>query len=165
MSADRGSLWQAMRDAEELRYLDGGGVGCINEDERPNYRRKIYHHFTFYGFVLCFASTCTATLYHYLLAREAPYAWWDLPVLLGTLGGIGLLIGPAGLLAEKWKRDPALVDQGRLGMDVAFIVMLFLTSITGMALLLLRDTAAMGPLLALHLVVVLVLCCSLPIGK
>ena len=39
-------------------------------------------------------------------------------------------------------------------MDVAFIVMLFLTSLTGMALLLLRETAAMGPLLALHLGVV-----------
>jgi len=37
-------------------------------------------------FCLCFASTCVATLYHYLFAREAPYPWWDLPVLLGTLG-------------------------------------------------------------------------------
>src|SRR5258707_10795845 len=107
-------------------------------------RRKIFHHFTFYGFGLCFASTSGATLYHYLLAREAPYAWWDLPVVLGTLGGIGLLIGPAGLWAEKWKRDPALVDQARTGMDVAFIVMLFMTSLTGMALLLWRDTSAIG---------------------
>ncbi len=81
-----------------LRYLDGGGVGCVNDDERPTDRRKIYHHLTFYGFLLCFVATCVATLYHFLLAREAPYAWWDLPVVLGTLGGIGLLIGPAGLL-------------------------------------------------------------------
>ena len=51
------SLWQAMRDAGELRYLDGGGVGCFNEDERPTDRRRIYHHLTFYGFVLCFAAT------------------------------------------------------------------------------------------------------------
>ena len=109
-----GSLWQAIRDAGELRYLDGGGVGCFNEDDRPTDRRKIYHHLTFYGFVLCFAATCVATLYHYLLAREAPYAWWDLPVVLGTLGGIGLLIGPVGLLAEKWKRDPVLVDESAL---------------------------------------------------
>ena len=70
-----------MRDTGELRYLDGGGVGCFNEDDRPTDRRKLYHHFTFYGFALCFASTCVATLYHYLLAREAPYAWWDLPVV------------------------------------------------------------------------------------
>ena len=149
----------------ELRYLDGGGVGCFNEDERPSDRRKIYHHLTFYGFLLCFAATCVATLYHYLLAREAPYPWWDLPVVLGTLGGIGLLIGPEGLLAEKFKRDPALVDEKRTGMDVAFIVMLFLTGLTGMALLVLRDTAAMGPLLALHLGVVFALFITLPYGK
>jgi citrate/tricarballylate utilization protein len=165
MRADPGSLWQAMKDAGELRYLDGGGVGCVNEDERPSDRRKIYHHLTFYGFLLCFAATCVATLYHYLLAREAPYPWWDVPVVLGTLGGIGLLVGPAGLLAERWKRDPVLVDQKRTGMDVAFIVMLFLTSFTGLALLLWRDTAAMGPLLALHLGVVFSLFITMPYGK
>jgi citrate/tricarballylate utilization protein len=165
MRVEPRSLWQAMKDAGQLRYLDGGGVGCVNEDERPSDLRKIYHHFTFYGFMLCFASTTVATLYHYLIAREAPYPWWDLPVVLGTLGGIGLLIGPAGLLKEKWKRDPALVDEKRTGMDVAFIAMLFLTSLTGMALLLLRDSAAMGPLLALHLGVVFSLFITMPYGK
>jgi citrate/tricarballylate utilization protein len=165
MTMDAGSLWQAMRDAGELRYLDGGGVGCFNEDDHPTDRRKIYHHLTFYGFGLCFAATVVGTLYHYLLAREAPYAWWDLPVVSGTLGGIGLLIGPAGLLAEKWKRDPVLVDQARMGMDIAFIAMLFLTALTGIALLLLRDTAAMGPLLALHLGVVFALFITMPYGK
>jgi citrate/tricarballylate utilization protein len=158
-------LWQAMRDAGSLRYLDGGGVGCMNEDERPTDRRRFYHHLTFYGFLLCFAATCVATLYHYLLGREAPYAWTDLPVLLGTAGGIGLVIGPAGLLAAKWKRDPALRDTSRTGMDVAFLVMLFLTSVTGLALLLLRGTPALGPLLALHLGIVLALFATLPYGK
>jgi len=165
MRTDAGSILQAIRDAGELRYLDGGGVGCFNEDDRPTDRRKLYHHLTFYGFALCFASTCIATLYHYLLAREAPYAWWDLPVVLGTLGGIGLLIGPAGLLAERSKRDAALVDDISMGMDVAFIVMLFLTGLTGMALLLLRETNAMGPLLALHLGVVFSLFITMPYGK
>jgi citrate/tricarballylate utilization protein len=165
MKTDAKSLLQAIRDAGELRYLDGGGVGCFNEDDKPTDRRKIYHHLTFYGFGLCFAATCVATLYHYLFAREAPYAWWDLPVVLGTLGGIGLLIGPLGLLAEKSKRDPVLVDATRRGMDTAFIVMLFLTSLTGIALLLLRDTAAMGPLLALHLGVVFALFVTMPYGK
>jgi len=37
-----------------------------------------------------------ATLYHYLLKLEAPYALSSLPVLLGVAGGIGLLAGPAG---------------------------------------------------------------------
>jgi citrate/tricarballylate utilization protein len=165
MKADAGSLLQAMRDAGELRYLDGGGVGCFNEDDRPTDRRKIYHHLTFYGFALCFAATCTGTLYHYLLAREAPYPWWDLPVVLGTLGGIGLLIGPVGLFMEKSRRDPVLVDQARMGMDVAFIAMLFLTGLTGIALLLWRDSAAMGPLLALHLGMVFALFITMPYGK
>jgi citrate/tricarballylate utilization protein len=106
-----------------------------------------------------------ATLYHYLLAREAPYPWWDLPVVLGTAGGIGLLIGPIGLFAAKWQRDAALLDEKRMGMDTAFIAMLFLTSLSGMALLLLRATAAMGPLLALHLGFVFALFITLPYGK
>ncbi len=165
MKGDAPSLWQAIRDAASLRYLDGGGVGCFNEDDRPTDRRRLYHHLTFYGFLLCFASTSVATLYHYLLAREAPYPWWDAPVVLGTLGGIGLLIGPIGLLAERWKRDPVLVDEQRMGMDTAFIVMLFLTSFTGMALLILRATPAMGPLLALHLGVVFALFLTMPYGK
>jgi citrate/tricarballylate utilization protein len=165
MKADAGSLWQAIKDASQLRYLDGGGVGCFNEDDQPTDRRKIFHHLTFYGFILCFAATCVATLYHYLLAREAPYPWWDLPVVLGTLGGIGLLIGPAGLLAAKSQRDPTLVDSERGGMDTAFILMLFLTSATGIALLLLRETAAMGPLLSIHLGFVFALFITLPYGK
>jgi citrate/tricarballylate utilization protein len=165
MKTDARALLQAMRDAGELRYLDGGGVGCFNDDDKPTDRRKIFHHLTFYGFGLCFAATCVATLYHYLFAREAPYAWWDLPVVLGTLGGIGLLIGPIGLLIEKWKRDPVLVDATQMGMDTAFIAMLFLTSLTGIALLALRDTSAMGPLLALHLGVVFSLFVTMPYGK
>jgi citrate/tricarballylate utilization protein len=165
MTTDAAALWQAIRDAASLRYLDGGGVGCFNEDDQPTDHRKTFHHLTFYGFLLCFAATCVATLYHYLLAREAPYPWWDLPVVLGTLGGIGLLIGPLGLLVAKGQRAPVLADQARSGMDTAFILMLFMTSLTGIALLLLRDTRAMGPLLALHLGVVFALFISLPYSK
>ncbi len=163
--ADPPSLWQAMKDAGQLRYLDGGGGGCFNEDERPTDRRRIYHHLTFYGFLLCFASTCVATLYHYLLGREAPYAWWDLPVVLGTVGGIGLVIGTTGLFAEKSKRDAALIDANSTGMDAAFTLMLFLTGLTGLTLLVWRETSAMGPLLALHLGVVFALFITLPYGK
>ena len=94
--------------------------------------------------MLCFASTCVATLYHYALGRVAPYPWWDLPVVLGTLGGIGLIIGPLGLMIAKLRRDPAMLDEQRLGMDFAFLAMLFLTSLTGLLLLVLRDTPAMA---------------------
>lgn len=159
------AILQAIRDAATLRYLDGGGVGCFNADERPTDRRKLSHHLTFYGFLLCFAATCVATLYHYLLGREAPYAWWDLPVVLGTLGGIGLVIGPIGLLAARWRRDRALVEQKNSGMDIAFVLMLLLTSLTGLALLVWRDTAAMGLLLIVHLGFVSALFITMPYGK
>jgi citrate/tricarballylate utilization protein len=159
------SLWQAMKDASTLRYLDGGGVGCMNDGERPTDNRRMYHHFTFYGFMLCFAATSVATLYHYLIAREAPYPWYDLPVLLGTLGGVGLIIGPIGLLVAKSARDPAIVDETRKGMDVAFLAMLLATSVTGLALLVLRETPAMGVLLAVHLGVVFSLFITMPYGK
>ena len=158
-------LLQAVRDAASLRYLDGGGVGCYNEDERPNDNRRLYHHLTFYGFLLCFASTSVATLYHYLLHREAPYPFWDLPVVLGTLGGLGIMIGPIGLYAAKRKRDAALMDPASRGMDVAFLAMLVLTGVTGLAVLLLRETSAMGVLLALHLGAVFALFITLPYGK
>ena len=159
------SLWQAMKDTSTLRYLDGGGVGCMNDSEKPTDRRRLYHHRTFYGFLLCFASTSTATLYHYLLGMEAPYPVYDLPVVLGTIGGIGLIIGPAGLLKAKWTRDPVLKDESRTGMDVAFLAMLFLTSLTGLLLMVLRSTPAMGLLLALHLGVVFSLFITMPYGK
>jgi citrate/tricarballylate utilization protein len=162
---DPRNILQAIRDAGRLRYLDGGGAGCMNEDERPEDRRRLFHHLTFYGFLLCFASTSVATLYHYFFGRAAPYPWWDLPVVLGTLGGIGLVIGPIGLLAAKRQRDPMLLDETRYGMDFAFTVMLLLTSATGLALLFLRASPAMGVLLAIHLGVVLALFLTLPYSK
>ena len=162
---DPRSLWAAMKDAGQLRYLDGAMAGCMNEDEKPSDSRKRFHHLTVYGFLLCFAATSTATLYHYLLGREAPYPWYDLPVVFGTFGGIGLVIGPIGLLVAKSRRDPMLLDESRYGMDVAFILMLLVTSVTGLALLVLRETAAMGMLLAVHLGVVFSLFITLPYSK
>lgn len=156
---------RGVADTMHLTYLHGGGGGCTSENDRPSPARRIYHHFTFYGFLLCFAATCVATFYHYAFGWNAPYALWSLPVLLGIAGGIGLLIGPAALFALSRKRSLILVDTARKGMDTAFITMLFLTSLTGFLLMILRDTGAMGILLAVHLGVVLGLFLSLPYGK
>jgi citrate/tricarballylate utilization protein len=156
---------QAIADTLALRYLGGGGGGCTSESEEPSSRRRAYHHFTFYGFLLCFAATCVATVYHYAFSWRAPYAFFSAPVLLGTLGGAGLLIGPGGLFVLSRRRDSKLADPGGRGMDAAFIVMLFLTSLTGFLLMILRDTGAMGVLLAVHLGVVLALFLSMPYGK
>lgn len=159
------AFWQAVRDAAQLRYLDGGGVGCMNTDEKPTDNRRLFHHLTFYGFALCFASTSVATIYAYAFGWHAPYAVYDLPVVLGTLGGIGLVIGPIGLWRARQKRDPAMVDASRRGMDTGFIAMLFLTGLTGLLLLVLRATPAMGTLLALHLGFVFGFFVTMPYSK
>ena len=66
-----------------LKYLDGGhGEGCNNADDAFTLSRRRAHHLTFYGFLLCFAATLSATVYHYLLGWSAPYELNSLPKLL-----------------------------------------------------------------------------------
>ncbi len=161
-----GAARQATLDALKLTNLGGGqGQGCNNEDDAWTLWRRRFHHLTFYGFMLCFAATGVATLYHYLLGQPAPYAFTSLPVVLGTVGGIGLLLGPAGLFILHQKRHPLQGDAAQNPMDLVFIAQLFFTSVTGLALLFLRDTSAMAVLLAVHLGVVMALFLTLPYGK
>ena len=86
-------------------------------------------------------------------------------MILGSTGGLGLLVGPVGLLWLKLQRDPELKNRVQSGMDIAFLAMLFLTSLTGFLLLLLRETAVMGVLLAIHLGIVMGLFLTMPYGK
>jgi len=165
-AAGGGAFSEAARDALTLRYLDGGhGDGCNESSDAFTLWRRRFHHATFYGFMLCFAATSVATLYHYLLGLHAPYALASLPVLLGTAGGIGLVIGPLGLLWLNLNRDPMHGDAMQRPMDRAFIVLLLLASISGLALLAWRATASMPALLAVHLAFVLALFLTLPYGK
>ena len=152
----------ALRDAITLHYLAGG--------TRDSNTRRWFHHFTFYGFLLCFASTTAAAVDHYLLGLKAPYPLLSVPVILGTLGGIGLLIGPAGLYIVKRRRDliisnSPISDPRQNGADVSFLALLFTTSLTGLLLLALRDTPQMSILLRIHLGVVLALFLTMPYGK
>jgi citrate/tricarballylate utilization protein len=158
-------LWQAVKDSAGLRYLDGGGVGCYNEDEKPTDNRRLFHHLTFYGFMLCFAATTTGTIYHYVFDWAAPYGWVELPKLFGIPGGIGLVIGPPGLMYAKLKREPDMVDRAKFGMDTAFLAMMFLTGLTGLLLMVVRETPAMGVTLAVHLGIVFALFLTMPYGK
>ena len=157
---------EAAHAALTLRYLDGGhGQGCNEADDRFTHWRRRFHHFTFYGFALCFAATSVATVYHYVLGMQAPYALTSLPVVLGTLGGLGLIVGPIGLMAIHGRRHPLQGDTSQKAMDHGFLSLLLLTSLTGLALLALRDTGIMGLLLAIHLGVVMALFLTLPYGK
>lgn len=157
--------WRAIRDALTLRNLHAHGTDCTyaGEEARTPARRWL-HHCTFYGFALCFASTSVAAIYHGL-GFAAPYAYLSVPVVLGTAGGAGLVVGPAGLYWIGRTRDSETADPVQRPMDRGFIVLLLLTSLTGLVLLALRATAAMPLLLVVHLGVVLALFVTLPYGK
>jgi citrate/tricarballylate utilization protein len=155
----------AVRDAVTLRYLGGGGHGCNDASERFSTTRRRFHHAMALGFVLCFASTSVATLYHHLLGWVAPYAWTSLPVLLGTAGGIGIVIGCTGLLWLKLTEDGAPTARRATQMDVAFLVLLHLVASSGLLLLALRTSSLMGSVLVVHLGLVLALFLLLPYSK
>jgi citrate/tricarballylate utilization protein len=163
--ANFSALKQALIDAIRLTYLHGDGEGCTYPQEHRSLARWWFHHLTFFGFMLCFASTSIATIYHYVFGWRAPYAYLSLPVALGTLGGLGLLAGPAGLFWLKQRSDAATRDPKQDGMDLAFIALLFSTSATGLLLLALRQTSAMPLLLGIHLATVMALFVALPYGK
>jgi citrate/tricarballylate utilization protein len=157
---------EAAHDALRLKYLGGGhGEGCNNEDDAFTLARKRAHHLTFYGFMLCFAATSVATFYHYLLDWPAPYDFTSLPKLLGTVGGISLTLGTLWLWRLNLARDPNHGDAQQRPMDRGFIALLFFISVTGLALMLSKNTAAMPILLAVHLGTVMALFLTLPYGK
>ena len=159
---------QAAHDALMLRYLGGGHGGrdgCNEVDEGFSQGRRIFHHALFYGFALCFASTVSAWGYDTFLDWPAPYPVLSLPVVLGTLGRIGMTVGVAGLFWLKLAADPAPHARRVLGADYALLALLFLTAVSGLLLLMLRGTPAMGGLLAIHLGVVLSLFLLIPYSK
>jgi citrate/tricarballylate utilization protein len=163
--AEAGRYRRGLLDALTLRHLHGTGADCTNDLEQRSPWRRWFHHCTSYGFLLCFASTSVAAVYHAVFGWRAPYAYSSAPVVLGTLGGAGLLVGPLGLLAQRRQRDPAMSDPAQQGLDESFIVMLFMTSATGLLLLALRGRPAMPMLLLVHLGFVLGLFLTLPYGK
>ncbi len=157
---------EATHDVLRLKYLDGGhGEGCNNEDDAFTLSRRRAHHLTFYGFMLCFAATSLATVYHYAFGWAAPYDLPSLPKILGVVGGLSLLLGTAGLFKLNLQRHPMHGDLAQKPMDLGFIALLFFTSLSGLALWLGRGSATMPALLAIHLGVVMALFATLPYGK
>jgi citrate/tricarballylate utilization protein len=159
------AIVRAVKDGVALRHLHGSGSSCVSAEEVRTPWRRWCHHLTLGGFALAFASTSVAALYHSAFGWEAPYPYGSLPVLLGTLGGVGLIAGPIGQWWLGRRRDPALSDPAQSGMDDALLLLLWLTSLSGLLLLVFRETAAMALLLLVHLGVVLALFVMLPYGK
>jgi len=154
-----------LSDAFTLKYLHSSGADCATTEESRSGARRWFHHLTFYGFLLCFVSTTVAAVYHSVFKWTAPYPYLSLPVVLGTIGGVGLVVGPIGLWWVRERRDPSAVDARQEGLDASFILLLVLTSASGLLLLALRERGAMGALLVVHLGFVLALFLTLPYGK
>ena len=160
------AVTEATHNVLSLRYLDGGhGQGCNNADDAFTLARRRFHHLTFYGFMLCFAATSVATLYHYVMGWSAPYGPTSLPKLLGTTGGVSLMVGTAGLWWLNRRRHPLQSDPAQRPMDLAFIALLFLVAASGLALMLLKGTPALAVTLCIHLGAVMAFFATMPYGK
>ncbi|MFN3824908.1 MAG: tricarballylate utilization 4Fe-4S protein TcuB [Pseudorhodobacter sp.] len=157
----------ALNDAARLRNLSGGqGQGCNFEaGDRYSDRRRWFHQAMMYGFLLCFAATSAGTVMHYALDWPAPYPLWSLPKLLGLPGGVLMVVGAAGLAWLKLRADRSLGDVRVWGGEMAFVLLLGAVAATGLGLYAVTGTAAVAPLLAVHLATVLVLFLLMPFSK
>jgi citrate/tricarballylate utilization protein len=159
----RTALPRALADALTLRYQAGGGAGCPDDGGRKTRTRRVSHHALAGGFLLSFAATAAAAVEQDLLDRRPPFPLASAPVLLGLAGGVAMLLGAAGLVSLRRRPGARAVDPSRR--DDALLAALAVVAATGLALLALRDTAAMGPMLIVHLASVTVLFATAPYGK
>ncbi len=161
------AITRAIRSIAHMDNLSGGhGEGCNFEDEdRYTNSRRWFHQATLYGFLMCFASTCSGTVLHYGFGMEAPYGLFSIPKLLGVPGGVILCVGTAGLAWLKTKSNPELGAPSTWGGEMAFVLLLFLVSATGLVLYAATGTAAVEFLLPLHLGFVLAFFLSIPYSK
>ncbi|RBP02862.1 citrate/tricarballylate utilization protein [Roseiarcus fermentans] len=163
------ALWlaagPALRDIVTLRHLGGGGPGCNDEDIRFSKRRRLFHHLMAGGVALDVAATLAAAACQDVFSWPPPYPLASLPVGLGAVGGVGVVVGAAGLLALEARADRAPSERGESVLNVAFLVALEVVALSGFALFALRDTAVMGPLLVVHIGTVVGLFVGLPAMK
>jgi citrate/tricarballylate utilization protein len=155
----------ALTAALGLRYLKGGGPGCFYPGERPSSVRRTYHSLASWGLLLDFAATTLAFIYQDFFHRLPPYALTSAPVIFGSVGGVALIVGTAGLIWFKIRSDRHPEGTGASAMDYVFLVTLGLTALTGMLTLIFRATAAMASMLILHLALIAALFFTAPYGK
>jgi citrate/tricarballylate utilization protein len=146
--AIRHAVWYALT----MRYLRGGGEECYYpEDEKPSAGRRHLHAMVMYGFGLCTVSTTAAAFMQHGFALEPPYDPLSVPVITGTVGGIGLVVGCAGLLLLKAKASKVTSFAQMTVKDYGFLVGLEFLALTGLLTLFVRHTPAFGIVYLVHL--------------
>lgn len=160
------AIGQATWYAATLRYLRGGGVECYYpEDDKPSAGRRRLHAMVAYGFGLCVVSTLAAAVEQDIAGIKPPYPLWSVPVLAGTIGGLGLVIGCVGLLGLKVRSSSVTSLAEMTIKDYGLLVSLAFLALSGLAVLLTRDTAAFGIVLLVHLAAVIEAFAMAPYSK
>jgi citrate/tricarballylate utilization protein len=151
-------LWgRALSAAARLRHMRGGGEEeCAYPGEEPTALRRRFHSLTFYGFLLCLLSTISAGVEQDFLSIDPPYPPLSVPVALGFLGGIGMIVGCAGLLVLQRHSAPEQSTPTMRHADRGLLGALLVLAVTGMLTLLLRNTPVFGGILLIHLASIVV---------
>jgi len=155
--ADWRAWAKALACAGRLAYLRGGGADCYYPGADPSPARRRLHATVFYGFAACFAATVAAAFLQDILGVDPPYPLLSVPVILGTAGGLAMIVGCAGLIAAGRRSDPA---PGAA--DYGLLAGLGLLAATGLLTLALRATPAYGLVLIAHLATIMVCFCLAP---
>jgi citrate/tricarballylate utilization protein len=158
-------LAQTAADILNLKWLRGGGRGCYYPKAHASQTRRLYHSLVYYGFLSATVSTSLAAIYQDILHKLPPYSLTSAPVLFGTIGGVAIIVGVAGLLVLNATSDPKPAYSPSLGLDYLFLIILGLTALSGMFTLLFRESSAMGLILTFHLGLVAALFITVPYGK
>ena len=157
---------QSLKDTLSLRYLGGHkSEGCTYPNALRSNARRIYHHLTAYGFLFCFIATNLGAIWMHFLGLNAPYDITQAPKIFGLVGGIMLCVGTLGLLFIKLEADDEIKDSQSVGMDYVLIVMLFLSSFSGLCLMVSKQSLLLAYMLYFHLSTVLAFFVMMPYSK
>ncbi|MGX7678636.1 tricarballylate utilization 4Fe-4S protein TcuB [Jatrophihabitans sp. DSM 45814] len=160
------AVGQAIWYAATLRYLRGGGVDCYYpEDDKPSPVRRWLHSLLAYGFALCLVSTIAAGIEQDILGIDPPYSWLSVPVLAGTIGGFGLVLGGGGLIYLKSKSSTVTSVAAMTVKDYGLLAALTFLGASGLATLFTRETSAYGIVLLIHLAAVIQAFAMAPYSK
>ncbi|HEY3684096.1 MAG TPA: tricarballylate utilization 4Fe-4S protein TcuB [Streptosporangiaceae bacterium] len=151
-------VWAAaLRTAVTLRHMRGGGEEeCAYPTDQPTPARRRFHGLTFWGFLLCLLSTMAAGVEQDFLGIDPPYPPLSVPVVSGTAGGVAMIVGCAGLLALKRRAAPEQGTETMRRADHGLLGALLVLAVTGVLTLVLRETAAFGAVLLIHLAAIVV---------
>jgi citrate/tricarballylate utilization protein len=143
---------RALASAARLRNMRGGGEQeCAYPGADPTPARRRFHAFASYGLLLCLAATIAAGIEQDFLGIQPPYPLLSAPVMLGIIGGAGMVIGCAGLLALKQRSARELTTDAAHRAGNRLLGALLILALTGLLTLAVRNTALFGPVLLIHL--------------